>query len=54
MLCFNNRQKSCMHMVLNEDFYEFFDLLKLRWINFNPNKTMKVFGVPEKTLLKYH
>ena len=54
MLCFNNKQKSCMHMVLQEDLEEFFDLLKLRWINFNPNKTLKVFGVPENTLLQYH
>mmetsp|Transcript_4066 Transcript_4066/g.6087 ORF Transcript_4066/g.6087 Transcript_4066/m.6087 type:complete len:144 (-) Transcript_4066:1288-1719(-) len=54
MLCFNNRQKSCMHLVLNEDLDEFFDLLKLRWINFNGNKTLKVFGVPENTLLQYH
>lgn len=54
MLCFNNRQRSIMHMILNEDLEEFFDLLKLRWINFNGNKTLKVYGVPEGTFLQYH
>jgi hypothetical protein len=53
LLCFNNKQRSCMHMVL-KDVKEFFDLLKLRWINFNPKKTLKVFGVPEPSLLMYH
>ena len=46
MLCFSNKNKSCIHVVLQEDMQEFFDLLKLRWAFFNPNKTLKVFGVP--------
>jgi hypothetical protein len=33
---------------------EFFDLLKLRWVNFNPDKTLKVYGVQEKSLVQYY
>ena len=51
MLCFNNKGKSTMHIVLNEELGEFFDLLKLRWGNMNPDKTLKVFAVPEQSLL---
>ena len=54
MLCFNNKQKSNMHMILHLDWQEFFDYLKLRWVKFNPEKTLKVFGVPEKSLMQYH
>jgi hypothetical protein len=54
MLCFNNKQKSNMHLVFHGDFEEFFDFLKLRWVSFNANTTMKVFGVPDKSLMKYH
>jgi hypothetical protein len=54
MLCFDTKKKSCMHMVLLQDWQEFFDYLKLRWAKFNPSKTLKVFGVPEKSLMQYH
>ena len=54
MLCFNNKNKSCMYMVLNEDLAEFLDLLKLRWVNFNPDKTLKVYGVNEKSIVQYY
>lgn len=53
MLCFNNPQKSQLHMILQQDWQEFFDFLKLRWITFNPNKTLKVYGVNEKSLMQY-
>lgn len=43
-----------MHVVMQEDWDEFFTYLKLRWVNFNPDKTLKVFGVPEKSLMSYH
>lgn len=42
-----------MHIVLEEEREEFFDLLKLRWALFNPDKTLKVFAVPETSLLPY-
>jgi len=45
MLCFDNEFKSCMHLVIENDWSEFFDYLKLRWVKFNPEKTLKVFGV---------
>jgi hypothetical protein len=51
MLVFSNEQKSCMHMILEQDWQEFFTYLKLRWITFNPNKTLRVYGVPEKSLI---
>jgi len=51
MLHFNNKQKSNMHVIMEEDWEEFFTFLKLRWVNFNPDKTLKVFGVPEKSLM---
>ena len=54
MLCFDNKQKSCMYIILNEDLQEFFDLLKLRWVTFNADKTLKVYGVPEASLMQYH
>ena len=47
MLVFNNKQKSNMHVIMAEDWDEFFVYLKLRWVHFNPDKTLKVFGVPE-------
>lgn len=47
MLVFNNRGKSNMHIILDEELGEFFDLLKLRWALFNPDKTLKVYSVPE-------
>jgi len=53
MLVFNNQQKSQLHMVLESDWQEFFDFMKLRWITFNPNKTLKVYGVPDKSLMSY-
>lgn len=53
MLVFNNRGKSNMHIILDEELSEFFDLLKLRWALFNPDKTLKVFCVPEESLLQY-
>ena len=53
LLQFNNKKRSCMHMILNEDLQEFYDLLKLRWATFNPNKTLKVYGVPEISLMQY-
>ena len=54
LLCFGNRQKSSMHIHCEEDPDEFFDFLKLRWINFNPTKSLRVFGVPSKDFLQYH
>ena len=51
MLVFNNRGKSNMHIILEEELGEFFDLMKLRWALFNPDKTLKVFCVPEDSLL---
>jgi hypothetical protein len=54
MLVFNNKQKSNMHVVMKEDWDVFFIYLKLRWVNFNPDKTLKVFGVPERSLMSYH
>jgi len=54
MLCFNNKHKSTMHLILEEDMSIFFDLLKLRWVNYNPDKTLKVFGVNDSNLLQYH
>ena len=41
-------------MLLEQDWQTFFDLLKVRWIVFNPNKTLKVYGVHEKSLIQYH
>ena len=43
-----------MHLILDEDMDIFFALLKLRWVNFNPDKTLKVFGVRDQSLLQYH
>jgi hypothetical protein len=43
-----------MYIILEEDLMEFFDLLKLRWVNFNPDKTLKVYGVQEKSLVQYY
>ncbi len=51
MLIFNNRGKSNMHIILDEELGEFFDLLKLRWALFNPENTLKVCNVPEDSLL---
>jgi len=51
MMCFGNKNKSCMHIILNEDLVEFFDILKLRWANFNPDKTLKVYGVKDSSLM---
>ena len=53
LLQFSNNNKSCMHMILNEAMDEFYDLLKLRWACFNPQKTLKVYGVPEMSLMQY-
>lgn len=57
MLFFNNKQRSCMHVQLlggeGED-EEFYNLLKLRWTSFNPEKRLFVFKVPPKELLQYH
>jgi hypothetical protein len=41
-------------MILQGDWGEFFDYLKLRWVKFNPEVTLKVYGVPEKSLMQYH
>ena len=54
MMIFNNKAKSNMHIILDEELDEFFDLLKLRWALFNPDKTLKVFGVPDSSLMSYH
>ena len=54
MLCFDNKQKSCMYIILEEDLQDFFDFLKLRWVSFNADKTLKVYGVPEASLMQYH
>jgi len=54
MLCFSNKHKSTMHCILEDDMSIFLDLLKLRWVNFNPDKTLKVFGVKDSNLLQYH
>ncbi len=54
MLCFDNKQKSCMYIILEEDLQEFFDLLKLRWVTFNADKTLRVYGVQEASLMQYH
>jgi hypothetical protein len=54
MLCFDNKNKSCMYIILEEDLDEFFDLLKLRWVNFNPDKTLKVYGVNMKSLVQFY
>ncbi len=54
MLVFNNQQRSCLHMILEQDWETFFDYLKLRWIKFNPEKTLKVFGVQDKSLIGFH
>ena len=43
-----------MHLILEDDMPILFDLLKLRWVNFNPDKTLKVFAVKDGTLLQYH
>jgi len=43
-----------MHLIMQGDFEELFDFLKLRWVSFNKDKTLKVFGVPEKSLMQYH
>ena len=40
-------------MILEQDWQEFFDFLKLRWITFNPNKTLKVYGVQDKSLMSF-
>ena len=53
MLVFNNKGRSNMHIVLDDEQGEFLHFLKLRWANFNPDKTLKVFAVPEKSLLSY-
>ena len=41
-------------MVMMGDWQEFFQFLKLRWVNFNPERTLKVYGATEKSLLQYH
>jgi hypothetical protein len=43
-----------MHLIFQGDFDAFFDMLKLRWANFNQDKTLKVFGVQDKSLMQYH
>ena len=43
-----------MHVVMKDDWDTFFTYLKLRWVNYNPDKTLKVFGVPERSLMSYH
>lgn len=57
MLLFSNKQRSCMHVILlGEEFEpeEFYNLLKLRWTSFNPEKRLMVFSVPAAELLSYH
>jgi hypothetical protein len=41
-------------MILESDWETFFDYLKLRWVTFNSDKTLKVYGVEEKSLIAYH
>ena len=46
-----------MHVVLlgeEDEPEEFYNLLKLRWTTFNPEKRLKVFSVPQGELTKYH
>ena len=31
-----------------------FDLLRLRWININPNSSLRVYGVEQKEIMQYH
>ena len=57
MLFFNNKQRSCMHVVLNgagDEPEEFYNLLKLRWTSFNPEKRLFIYSVPAKELMQYH
>ena len=53
MLCFSDKSKN-MHCIMEQDWKEFFDFLKLRWITFNPNTTLKCYGVQDKSLMAYH
>ena len=53
LLCFSNKNASCMHLVMLSNPKEFIDLLKLRWVKFNPKKTLKVFAVSQN-LTEYH
>jgi hypothetical protein len=43
-----------MYIILEQDLQDFFDFLKLRWVSFNADKTLKVYGVPEASLMQYH
>jgi hypothetical protein len=46
-----------MHIVLSGEEFEpeeFYNLLKLRWTSFNPEKRLMVFSVPANELLSYH
>ena len=43
-----------MYIILEEELEKFLDILKLRWVIFNPDKTLKVFAVPDVTLRFYH
>ena len=57
MLLFNNKQRSCMHVVLEGDDdepEEFYNLLKLRWTTFNPEARLKVYSVASGDMVKYH
>ena len=42
-----------MHLLMLGNPVEFIDFLKLRWVTFNPKKTLKVFAVPD-SLTNYH
>ena len=65
MLVFNNKGRSTMHIILNEDLVKFFDFLKQMWTDLfdlnlnktskiNLEKTLKIFAVPETSLLSYY
>jgi hypothetical protein len=54
MLQFKDKERTIMHMILESDWQEFFDFLKLRWISLNPDLTLKVYGVTDKSLMPYH
>ena len=57
MMFFNNKQRSCMHVIMlgeEGEPEEFYNLLKLRWTSLNPEKRLRVFAVPGPELMQYH
>ena len=43
-----------MHLMVDSDVEEFFAFSKMRWTNMNPDKTLKVYGVKDESLLQYN